>query len=338
MKSLTEVVLENEFEKYLIDDLKMGIASVLCLQCPNIIIKESLNIFEAMSQLDNFKEILDNIVLKFLNKLPLKFEEKEYNIKISNSNDFCNDIKVKINHIGEYQSTAEYEKLSADYKTVYMNLYLDNRFKFHLNTIGSLIMHELLHAYEDYCRLSNGRPSIFDELSNKYIASRENINNSDKIIRNLATLGYFLNDKERRAYISTMSSDILSIIDKIKPSYRDLKTDKVLKELKNTGVWKIYFDFGKFILYLDKIDDKKLEECYSIANTTRKEIKDYWNEIFKNKPKEKGTPPDKIKLKNANEIRKECKNVWNKFKKKFDSTFIKIYSTCIPNVNENYYD
>ena len=311
------IQMNNDLEKILSEDLTM---SVLFLQ------KTSM-IDESLSQLANFKDLY-KILRKFFQKLSTNFDEKEYIIDVSKVNTFCNTIKLNLRHTDEYNE-ASYIKMSDD--VVYIDVDIIEHHQNYYNTsVCGLILHELLHAYEDKCKKETGKPSIFDEFTNKYQGGYENIKRQDFVIRNLAVLNYFLDKHEQRAYLSTIELDILEILKDIKPTFSDMRTNKVLTKLKETSIWKTYFNFGKFCLFIDKIDDDILEKSYYIASTPEIEKnKDLKDRIELIKQQKHNTSKNYKVIKSANDIRKECKNTWNKFQKKFNSVFIKVYNEVI---------
>lgn len=71
------------------------------------------------------------------------------------------------------------------------------------------LCHELLHAYEDYQRRINGKPSIMDaSLTNGYYGAKALIGNKDNIKSVVADLIYRLTSFERNAYSSQLYSEI----------------------------------------------------------------------------------------------------------------------------------
>lgn len=329
MKNLNEYILDEELEQYLLEDLRM---LMLCLQKTSLDdfyfeTKQTSHIFESLSQLDNFDKLYQ-LFRKFFQKLPNNFEEKEYKINVGSAHTFCKEIKIILKKSNEGNS-AKYIKHSEDFSIIYIELNTkDHQKNYYSTSLCGLILHELLHAYEDKCRISSGEDSIFSEFTNKYDAGFENIKRKDFVIKNLGVLNYFMNDKERRAYLSTIELDILEVIQRIKPKFSDMKSDKVLRKLKQTGTWKTYFNFGKFVMFIDKIDDNTLEKSYYFASKTAEEQSiDLKKRIAALKNNEE--LPQNFFIKSANEIRKECKIVWNKFQKKFNSVFAKVYNEVV---------
>ena len=333
MQSLKDFIYESEidnsFENILLEDL--GIL-ILCLQkttLDNFFFesKHVSNIFESLSQLDNFKEVY-KLLRIFWQKLPNDFEEKEYTIDLRKAKTICNEIKLDLKKSDE-GNTAKYNKLSADYSMIYIEVRTKDHRKNSYNTsLCGLILHELLHAYEDICRKKKNKPSIYDEFTNKYDAGFANLKNKDFVVKNLAVLNYFLNPKERRAYLSTIELDILEVIKEIRPTFSDMRTDKVLKRLQQTGIWKTYFNFGKFVMFIDKIDDKILERAYyNASKTTEEKNKDIDKRIAELKTKTKVS--NTFFIKSSKEIREECKKTWNKFNTKFNSVFVKVYNEVV---------
>lgn len=348
MKTLQEFVVDNEFENFLIEDILVFLDCYNKAKNPNSFKVYESYIFEEMTQLNNFYKIWE-IIINYIEKeiphniLPEQFEkDSKFIIDVSKTNSFCNKIELTIN-LDDNKLETGYTKISNDGNIVSMDLTLPFGFSSYQFEIGCLIMHELLHAYEDYSRKTKGKPSIFDEWSKKYLNAKNNINSRNENVKQLATLEYMLNPKERNAYISTLELDIEKLVKKEKINPKNFRPSEILDKLKNdkTSIWKRYFDFGKFVVNINNIPNNELEEAYwktiisleeqSKQNKERLELlRKFHNGEIENLPQKE------FQMK-AKEIRNKCKNVWHKFNQKFERTFLKIYMKYLQKQYENKY-
>lgn len=308
MKCLSESIIDDKLNNYLLFDLQILLELYKQQIFPVCNITNNL-LFESLSQLDNLKELYNEIADYIAYKIPKDFEDgSKFTIDVSKAKSCFKYVTLTI-YKKEYLIAAY---VKSDDKVCLELSLPDDEDKFLSNRASALILHELLHAYEDYQRKVNGKPSIFDELTNEYRNAFQYINSKHDTIKQLATLKYFFNDKERRAYISTLEIDIENVVKK----YKDLtlinfKPSKILEKLKKESIWKVYFDFGKFVLNdINNIDDEELEKAYYRVTN--------------------------IKDKSANKIRKECRNIFEKFNKKFSTVFLKVLGNFIEK-NTNVY-
>lgn len=327
MKSILEYVVDDKFENYLLDRLESFI----------ILNENYLQINEAQLNLfDNYKEILD-IILKDIKKIPQNFEEKQIKISINSVQEYPKNIFIDVKRIKEGIRGAFYNCTKNG--DVSLNLYFGEGFRMQWNKIRITILHELMHGYQEYIRISNNQPSIFDEYTREYRNATMNLSkemSKSYIVRYIAFLKYFFNDKEKEAYFATLELKFLDIINKIKPSFSNIKFDKIKNLIKQDDIWQLYFNFGKFTLNIDNIDDEELEDSYAeICETIEDERKrrnnhiDYLKRVSKGeqlvKPSNK-----KISPKKADEIRKECKEAWKEFVMEFDSKFLEVFMENVP--------
>ena len=153
------------------------------------------------------------------------------------------------------------------------------------------------------------------------------------VLKYIGIAKYFFNKHEIFGYINTLEYKLKTILKDAKPNYRDIKYEYIINLLKKENVWKNYFNFGKFILYIDNIDDELLEKCYTYICEQKEDVIKFDNEQFKlmKKAMQEGLTykREKYKVKSAKEIRKECKDIWNRFKIEFDAEFMSIYTETI---------
>lgn len=326
MRTLLETVIDNKFENYLFERLE----SFLTLNENYLMINESkLKLF------DNYKEIL-NIILKDIKKLPKDFEDKQLRISINAMQEYPKTIflNVKRVHEGVRGAFASCTKTGD----VVLYLYLGEGFRIQWNRIRIMILHELVHGFQEYTRIANNQPSIFAEYTREYYNATKNLSKETSksyIVRYIAFLKYFFNDKEKEAYFATLELKFLDIINELKPSYSDIKFDKIKKLIKASDIWPTYFNFGKFVANIDNLDDDDLELAYAeICETSEDERKRIQADVeyYKKKQRrENATKPSsrKISPKNASEIRKECKDAWKEFEMEFDSIFLDVFDENI---------
>ncbi|MCH5167576.1 MAG: hypothetical protein J1F35_06735 [Erysipelotrichales bacterium] len=330
MKSLQEYIIDDKFENYLFDNLK---TFLIYNDLYSGIIEESLELFA------NYQTILD-IILNDIKKLHKNFEEKQIKISINSSQDYPKNVYINLFHRKEGISGAFNKALKNG--DVYIDLNLGENFRIKWNRIKIMILHELMHGYHEFVRISNNQPSIFDEYTKEYKIATKNLHKqSNYLIRYFAFLKYFFNKEEIESYLATLELLFIQIIDKIKPSFEDLKFDNIKKLIKEEDVWRTYFSFGKFVLNIDNIDDKELEQSYAeICETIEdkdKRIKDRIEYLKKLSKGEITIEPskDKISPKSAEEIRKECKDAWKDFEREFNSVFLEVFNENIRLSNIN---
>lgn len=335
MKTIQEFIIDNKLEKYLLENLNILLELYRQQIYPEHQITESL-FFEALSQLDNLKGLYEYIANYIIDKIPSDFKDgSTFTINVSKINSYFKYVILKIYR---YDLEASYVKSKREGNKIYIELKLPIDFKNLNNKISALILHELLHAYEDCQRKSQGKLSIFDELTEEYRTAFQYKNHKDLTTRQIAILKYFFNPKERRAYISTLEIDIENIIKKHKElSLTNFKPSDILNKLKKETIWKNYFDFGKFVLDdLNNIDDYKLEEAYYRATIPDEQKSKEGLELLNNARKNGiKFPKQEFKIK-ANEIREECRNTYEKFNKKFSVVFLKVLSNYLQKNTKRY--
>ena len=133
MKSLLEHIVDDKFEKYLIDDLR------LFLDCSlsnfNHIFEgfHYPRIFESIELFDNYKNILD-IILKELKKIPSDFENgKQAIVNISSVQSYPKKVHFKLYRTDDGLSAAcDFATKGGD---VFVELVLDKTFKYNFNKV-----------------------------------------------------------------------------------------------------------------------------------------------------------------------------------------------------------
>lgn len=332
MKNISEYIVDSDFEQYLINDIEQ---LLLCNYIDSDFIFEDLeypkNIFQ------NYKIILD-IIMGYIKKINKNFKNNDIiKIPINSVQDYPKKIEIQLYH---NENRKEYKDFCSGTITgfknniVYIDLKLGENFRYCFQQIRMIILHELLHGYEDYIRKNEGLPSIFDEFIQGYSKSKNHINDDEYIVKYISILKYFFNEHEQFAYMGTLEEKLENILNRIKPNYSKLKYKDVIKELQKEYVWKQYFNFGKFTANIDNISDNDLEDAYTficeIPEEAAKRDKERY-ELFKKYKLEGKIPPKREKYieKSATEIRKECKEKWLDFKSEFDCTFVDLFNKAL---------
>lgn len=317
MKTISEYILEEKFKKYLLSDLKQ------LIECFN---EDNLYFENRNGKFKNYENAVE-VVFDSILKLSEKFKEEKFTISIKDC--YCKTVTVLPKHtklpyvVGGFESCDKLGNVEIEIK-------LPKNFKRYSEKIKGLILHELLHAYEEYNRMVDGQNSIFQEFTDEYkIAAQKANYKGDKTIKNLITLKYFLNYHERRAYFTELEECVIDIIEKIKPTMDDLKIDKIFDELCQKDLWKRYFDFGEFVVNIDNIDKSELEDTYTIVYELP-EIKSARLKerirLVKKYQSENKIPPkeERVIIKSASEIIRESKRTWKNFKREFDYLFVNL--------------
>ena len=307
-----------------------------------------IQILEKYGTFNNIDDVLDDIAQKsydsildqfnldddeFIKKPVQFFHNKKLTIEFDGSDKtFYNKCTIYINQFGFYDWDAAYDddsvfengkfhiKLAMGMYIIYgiilsrlkrfKNIPLPNTFDRNcLITSESIISHELMHAYEDYCkRKKEGRLLI----NNWYIASqklRYKFMENEEVNNFLSSI-YILEPTECRANIQALGSLIKSNIDNIDTNYRNI--DDILNKLSEQGhLSHINIEFfineiKPFINDLSK-NSKKQEEIFKILD----------NELFGNSWWSKRNFVKKVK---------ELKHASDHYYDKIKSTTSKIFN------------
>jgi len=265
-------------------------------------------VVESKGKFDNAGIALKNIITH------LSASFKDTTIDCSSCNVFFDSVCISILDSNEIK--CKYTKIEQDvaYIEIYGN---EEMFISNTNEYAKLILHELLHAYDDYNRISKGKPSLFAFWNEKYSTSSMNLNSLQKHERVLSRINYFFNDSEQNAYFSQLEIDVKDIIDKLhltRKNFKDFSYSIFKEQIKNTSIWKEYFELSKFILSMHN---------ESIDERDKKFIVMKWKSLYKED-------------KSFSEIDKEIWNKWTKFEKKFEQLLPKIICDNLPSIaNEN---
>lgn len=225
----------------------------------------------------------------------------------------CRKFKVFFDYVsialykGHNQIYAEYNK--QENRILYINIYLQTVDYSIYDNLIILILHEMMHAYEDKQRIKTGKPSIFNLLDDKYSGSLKLLKTNNEISNTIGKLNYFLNDQEQNAYFGTLYTTVENIIKTKNISLDNIDYTNIIKNIKQENIWKIYFDLCKFII---KLNNNELNE------KNINQIQEIYKYIFKSNQ-------------TLSSIKKELNNKWDKFYKKFNELVPKIICEIIVN-------
>lgn len=288
MKSLNEYVIENNLEENILNKLYFHI----CIE-----FKLTHNLYpyivESLGKFDNAGKVIKHI----LDTLKTNFESQI--IDCTNDNVYFKYINIKLNtNENGYGSYLEFKD-----NTLYVELGAKKEyFNENIDKYTRLLVHELLHGYEDYNRIKNTGKGIFAYYNDKYKNSFRNLNSLNDIKMWLSRCNYFLNDQERNAYLSQLENEIESLFKNEHITIEDFNYTQFKDKLKNTSIWKEYFKLSIFILKLKNSQ---------FSNEQKKYVENIWERVYKEK-------------KTFNKITKELYNNWEKFESKFEQLVPKI--------------
>lgn len=324
MKDLEEYIIDSKLENYLIDSL------LFYIDCRKYTQPQFFGIFEHNGVFINYDKTLakvSNFLIKHVDETDI--QSNEYIIDVSDCEVFFDKVKIILNKTND-NNTGGLLKVSD--KQITIHLELNYKFKIDINDVDSIILHELVHGYEEYNRITNNKKSIFDEISNEYYNSQYWLGSRVDSVRNIAVLKYFLNAKERNANFGTLEKEVKHLIEKINPGRTRNDYGIIRNELKKSDIWSRYFEFGKFVANIDNYSDKELESAYyNVVVNIEKQYDDIRKSIENIKS---GTKENLKYVKPASKIRKEIKTIWNKFINKFNILFAKIYCEHYINKHE----
>ena len=250
-------------------------------------------IIESLGKFDNTGKVVKHIINT------LKDNYKSQKIDCSNDNVYFKYINIELSE--DENGYASYIKYEND--TIYIKICgTENNFNKYIDNYIKLIVHELLHGYEDYNRIKNTGNSIFVYYDNKYKNSFNNLNSYNDIKMWISRCNYFLNNQERNAYLSQLESDIENLFKNDHITIEDFNYAKFKNKLKETDIWKEYFKLSIFILKLKNSNWNNNQKQY---------IEEIWNYLYNEKT-------------SFSKIVKELYNNWIKFEKKFEQLVPKI--------------
>lgn len=253
-KKLTEYIIAQQF-----DDIDKFIIS----ECNIETFKNSpvlkYGILESLGIFSGCKEITEYL----FNKLKENIGKQELSIDITNlkaENKFFNSCFLHIKYDDKYENgeagyyssdghddynEVRYDTINEKFKFIEINLIFS---KEHIDNIYSLIMHELVHAYDDYIHIkkSGFAASLYERDKRvKYQLVRVKNKNDDIIIQVFKDFMYLLNKSEQNAYIGQLNSEV-------KGTYKNIKD--IINDLKNTS---IFFNYKQIKLNFNAIIKNK---------------------------------------------------------------------------------
>ena len=293
MKKITEYLT-----KYKYDDIDNIIISEcnIDLYSKTPYFEFNNNLYESLGIFNGCKEITEYIFKKLKNNL----NDTELLIDISKlncNNKFFKECYLHINYNSKYiegeagyissDGHEDYNEIRYDsenkiFKFIEIIIYLD---KDHIDNIYSLIMHELIHAYDDYIHI---KKSGFDySLYNRSKKQNSNIiskhNEDESLIETVCKdILYRLFKDEQTAYIGQLNGELKN------KEYKDIKD--VIKDLSETN---IYWNYKQiYINYHNILKSKKYIEQFcniyrKLNNTSKsnesiiKELNNRFNKFWK---------------------------------------------------------
>ena len=313
MININEYIFDKQFDD--IDKLIISECNIETYKDSPVLkygILESLGIFNGC------KEITEYI----FNELKQNIGEQELPIDITHlkvENKFFNSCFLHIKYDDSYEE-GEAGYYSSDGHDDYNEVRYDTeteKFKFieielkiakdHIDNIYSLIMHELIHAYDDYIHIkkSGFDASLYQhDKRNKYQLVRVKKDDDDIITQVFKDFMYLLSKSEQTAYIGQLNAEI-------KGTYPNIKD--VINDLKNTNV---FFNYKQIKLNFNAITKNK-----KYLN----KFCDVYRQIYDNK-------------KSNESIIKELNNKYNKCWKKFINHLYHIAEDHLIKENYNHID
>lgn len=253
-RKLTEYIIAQQFDD--IDKLIISECNIETYKNSPVLkygILESLGIFSGCKEITEY----------LFNKLKENIGKQELSIDITNlkaENKFFNSCFLHIKYDDKYENgeagyyssdghddynEVRYDTINEKFKFIEINLIFS---KEHIDNIYSLIMHELVHAYDDYIHIkkSGFGASLYErDKRAKYQLVRVKNKNDDIIIQVFKDFMYLLNKSEQNAYIGQLNSEV-------KGTYKNIKD--IINDLKNTS---IFFNYKQIKLNFNAIIKNK---------------------------------------------------------------------------------
>lgn len=210
-------------------------------------LNESYGVFDGCYELA--KQIYNH-----LKEMSLKSgESRVLNLDIKNSK-WIDSLEIMIYYDENSNTGASYNTSSQIVKLVNnRRKYLPLKLSVNLasNNIVINLMHELTHAYEDYNRKINDKPSIADKaLENGYYLNNS-VGNYDYDKKYISYILYYLTDFEVNAHLSQLKGELQNC-DKY-----FVNIQQIVDFLKKTDVYKRYSLIKSYIDFFSHISDEK---------------------------------------------------------------------------------
>lgn len=241
MKKLQSYIIESQFD---------DIDKLIIAECNIESYKNSpalkYGILESIGIFNGCKELTEYIFTQLKNNI----DEQELKIDVSDikcNNKFFDLCFLHIKHEDNLKD-AEAGYYSSDGHSDYNEIRYDveaEKFKFieivlkfskyNIDSLYSLIMHELIHAYDDYIHIKKYgfESSLYMRNErNKYHLVKVKNENDSAITQVFKDFMYFLNKSEQTAYIGQMNTEISGTYDNIKDIINDLKETSVFFNYK----------------------------------------------------------------------------------------------------------
>ena len=279
-------------------------------------ISSRMHLFESSKYHFEYLDEIVNDIFEWINTQDIPKEQNKI-FDFSKYDVFFKKLILKVRLANKLEGGHEKENLESDTVSFELTLIKDkpiNEYSlYETKRLNYLIIHELCHIYENKIMIDDGNPNgIFYDIDSKeykkytravdYLISGRSI---PKIKEELVLCGYFLDEREKFAYIGTIKQTIKNIFGDINPTYEDLKFEEILKLFSEEFIWNKYVKIDVFIKSLDENEDKDL----------RYKIWRIYNGLY-----DEEIPED--------EIIEELKNKWEDFKKEFMEEFLISYDEC----------
>lgn len=305
MKTIKDYIMHEDviLKRLLIDHLEYHIKVQTNIINPLSYLNESLGTFNSCGKIAEhiFHELYENGI-----KNELYIDVRKYKSYFDTIHLVCTESQnMHASYTGQYNRIVNVE-LSIPEKITFA--YYDD--------LMFLLIHELMHGYEDKRRIMNGKPSIFNLIDEKYVKSVRIFKSIDELTRNIGRLNYLFNDQEQNAYFGTLDNIIKRIIDNTDSNKTNIKYNEIIDEIKDSHIFKIYFELGKFIINInsDKLSESNKEQILDI-------YQNYYNENI-----------------TYNRLVKTLNNKWNRFFSKFNQLTPKIICKYIVKPTKKTYD
>ena len=308
MKTLKEYINDKNTNEYLWNILKEHLLFHIDVQMniinPLAFLNESLGVFNNCGKVAEFifNDLYNN---DFRHNIHLNV--KKYKTYFDYINIVCKESNMLFaSYIGQENRIIDIE------------LYIPKKLTYeHYDDLMFLIIHELMHGYEDKRRIKHGKPGIFNLLDETYKKSFTLFKSLNRIESYIGKCNYLLNDQEMNAYFGTLNNVIEKIILANNITLDNINYDKLINKIKNTQIFKIYFYICYFIITLN--DD-------NISDIDKKTIVDIYNNYFG------------FNIISYNDIVNKLNRKMNKFYNKFNQLVPKIICKCIVKPTKKTYD
>ena len=220
------------------------------------------------------------------------FKDNQYadrlylSISISEGNVFTNTRAQYYNEYGTFGFNKIINKLSCP--SIYLNITLDKNGTYNEKLLKASISHELMHLYDDWLSLSQGKESI-NTNTDLMAANNMMFQKDNHLLQNMGKLLYLSNKFEKKAFITQVYNELNAVgctDENFREKYKETITYKNYNKLETLIKQEIISSSDEELQNINYILNSEYKDTHlpklSIHNFNANEYRDKLNKFIDN--------------------------------------------------------